>query len=402
MISGSVGAGKSFLGCAKGVMYNMMYPGAKGLICRKEASSLKVSTIKTLLGQILPSELIVSYNQMTGELVHRTNDPEIDSYITMCGLDRSADQTYPTKIGSTEYDWIFIDEGIETSEGDWDMLATRLRYRIPNLDDEQNNKLPRQMWTATNPSHPGHYLYKFFFKSTNPDRFVVALTPYENPYLSEVYLKQLEETLTGVRRQRLLEGKWIQAEGLIYSSFNQDTQVNDKDFLNIGEYKSITMGVDHNYPIPRAALLIGFRSDGGVDILDEFYRERTHIEGLMQWVEELYEKNKRNVYIYADPSDPSAIFKLSTCKGAVVHKADNAVKGGISAVGKYFDTDKIRISPKCVNLINQINSYCWKPGYEDEEPLKKDDHLVDCLRYGIFSHDINAGQSFFFEDKGYF
>jgi hypothetical protein len=47
----------------------------------------------------------------------------------------------------------------------------------------------------------------------------------------------------------------------------------------------------------------------------------------------------------------------------------------------------IKISKRCVNLLSEIGKYKWKElkvgeiKNEYEEPVKKDDHAMDCLRY---------------------
>lgn len=382
MLSGAVGAGKSLLGCYKGFMLNLLYPGNRGLICRKEARSLHGSTIKTLLEKVIPEELVVHYNAQKGELIHKTTNPKINSSIVFSGLDKKADQTYPTKIGSTEYGWIFIDEGIELDEGDWNMLMTRLRYNIPNLSDKQNSMIPRQMWTATNPDGPLHFLFKFFFVDQSPDRDVIMTTPYDNPYLPEEYIKSLENTLTGIARDRLLLGKWVQAEGIIYKSFDLNVHVVEKSqFLPIKDYKALYFGADSNYPLPRAALLIGIRGDGTKDVIDEFYKEASFVEELIVWLQDWQKKREWTLYGYHDPSDPVAIEKIMRADGLYCEKADNSVISGISEVNRHFDNNLIRINKECVNLIKELQSYRWKIKGEGESPNKEMDHACDALRY---------------------
>lgn len=391
MMSGAVAAGKSLLGCHKGFMLNMKYPGNRGLICRKEARSLPGSTIHTLLEQVIPSEWIVSYNQMKGELIHRTPNPNVNSTIMFSGLDKKADQTYPTKIGSTEYGWIFVDEGVELDEGDWMMLSTRLRYKIPRYTEEQNSMIPRQMFTATNPGSPYHWLHKFFIEKKNDDRDVIYTTPYDNPFLPKGYLNVLESSLTGVSRERLLKGKWVVAEGVIYDSFSEENHViEEEDLLPFEDYKGIIVGADSNYPSPRAALIIGIRGDG-IDIIDEFYKTNSHVEELSEWIADFYRKSSRFMDIYHDPSDASAINKLSLTAGCSCTKADNTVIGGISEVSRYFNNNTIRINKKCVNLIKELLSYRWETNKEGDKPLKENDHAVDALRYGLYTHKMNCG-----------
>lgn len=392
MLSGAVAAGKSLLGCHKGFMLNMKYPGNRGLICRKEARSLPGSTVHTLLEQVIPAEWIINFNQMKGELIHKTPNPEVNSTIMFSGLDKKADQTYPTKIGSTEYGWIFVDEGIELDEGDWMMLATRLRYKIPRLSDEQNSRIPRQLFTATNPGSPYHWLYKFFIETKKEDREVIFTNPYENPYLPKGYINMLEESLTGVSRERLLKGKWTVAEGVIYDSFSFEKHtVDELDLLGLNDYKALIVGADSNYPLPRAAVLIGTRGDGSIDILDEFYKIRSHVEELGEWIQIVYNQSNRIPSVYHDPSDPSAIDKLKSMKGVSCIKADNTVIGGISEVSRFFNNNLIRINRKCVNLIRELQNYRWETSREGDKPLKEDDHLCDALRYGLYTYKMNSG-----------
>lgn len=399
MLSGAVGAGKSFNGCWKGFILNLMYPGNKGLICRKEAKSLEHSTLWTLFNEVLTPDMIVSHNTFRGIIEHKTLVKGKTSFIIYSGLDKKAGQPYPTKIGSTQFGWIFADEGIELEEGDWMMLSTRLRHKIPGLNKKENDRVPRQMFTATNPDGPYHFLYKFFFGSKSKDREVFMTTPYDNPYLPADYLKKLEETLTGITRERLLNGKWAQAEGMIYSNFNPMKQVNNKGFLPLSEYKALVIGADSNYPLPRAAVLIGFRGDGNIDILDEFYKEGAPVQDLAKWCRGLTDMTKSTIYLFHDPSDPAAINELSTVPFLSCGKAYNKIIPGISAVARYFDQDKIRIDPGCTNLIRELQAYRWKPGKEKEEPLKKDDHAADSIRYGIATYMEGQGEVTILEDK---
>jgi phage terminase large subunit len=51
------------------------------------------------------------------------------------------------------------------------------------------------------------------------------------------------------------------------------------------------------------------------------------------------------------------------------------------------------VMEECKNTIREIQRYVWDPksakmGYD--EPLKKDDHSVDALRYVMASHKVNS------------
>ena len=399
LMSGAVGAGKSYMGCVKGFMLNLMYPGNRGLIVRKENTSLTGSTVKTLIEQVIPEEYIVSYDKISGVLKHKTGVPEVYSEIVFSGLDKKADQNYPTKIGSTEYGWIFADETVELSEEDWQVLATRLRFNVnirnywravhyrsdlPKDKELFDKKMVRQLFGATNPDAPSHHLYKFFFENKNKeDRELIMTNPYDNPFLEPDYLRSLENSLSGLQYERLLLGKWVQAEGIIYNMFCDDHIVSDNYELPYpANYKDIFSGADSNYPLPRAGVFVAVKGDVYI-VLDEFYMKGAHVEQLGNWLSEKAETYEKDLTVYHDPSDPAAIDQLCTFSMVVAEKADNKVLPGISEVCRLFNEGKLFIHERCVNLIRELQNYRWK---KDEQPLKEEDHAVDALRYALMSH----------------
>lgn len=386
MYSGAVGAGKSFIGCVKGLMLNLRYPGNTGLICRKEATTLNHSTLRTLFEQVIPPELIVYRNDQKGILRHKTGTPGVLSTIIWSGLDKTATQEYPTKIGSTEFGWIFLDEGVEADEGDWQMLSTRLRHKIPILSNKANARVPRQLFTATNPDTPYHHLYRFFIENPeSEDRQVIFTNPYENPYLPEDYIKNLESSLTGVFKDRLLHGRWVTAEGMIFEDFKQEKHVTE-ELLPVGEYQEIIAGADSNYPLPRAAVIIGITGSGEAHVLKEFYREKAHTKVLAEWMNNFAEEHDVWITVYHDPSDPSSIDTINEQKKLSCLKAHNKVVPGISTVSEFFKNDKIKIHPSCKGLLVEILAYRWETRKIGEKPAKTNDHAVDSLRYALSSH----------------
>jgi phage terminase large subunit len=40
---------------------------------------------------------------------------------------------------------------------------------------------------------------------------------------------------------------------------------------------------------------------------------------------------------------------------------------------------RLTVDPSCVNVINEFESYTWKP--EKDEPVKENDHAMDAVRY---------------------
>ena len=73
-----------------------------------------------------------------------------------------------------------------------------------------------------NPDNPNHWFYKFLYQS-NADVYVQEYTIYDNPYLPEEFVKNLENEYRGtVYFDRYILGHWTIAEGLIYKLFAND------------------------------------------------------------------------------------------------------------------------------------------------------------------------------------
>ncbi len=51
----------------------------------------------------------------------------------------------------------------------------------------------------------------------------------------------------------------------------------------------------------------------------------------------------------------------------------------------------VYILDRCKNLIKEIETYVWDPKKSekgDDEPVKKADHAIDCLRYCLSTHKV--------------
>lgn len=197
LYSGAFGAGKSVALCTKALKLSLDYPKNFGLICRKVRATLTQTTLKTFLELVCPKELIADYNKTEG-LITLTNG----SQVLFGGLDD------PLKLGSLNLGFAGIDEAIETNEEDWKMLEGRLR--LPNV--------PHQIFGATNPGPPVHYLYKMFFQDKRGE--VYQASSLENPELPADYLARLKE-FEGTYYERYVLGRWVGMEGLVYSAFNE-------------------------------------------------------------------------------------------------------------------------------------------------------------------------------------
>lgn len=82
--------------------------------------------------------------------------------------------------------------------------------------------------------------------------------------------------------------------------------------------------------------------------------------------------------------------------GLNIVPANNEVTAGINYVKQLFSKGKIHIHQRCTDLIEELMQYQWKPlssvqvgKMEDPEKVKKvNDHLLDALRYVLYSKSV--------------
>lgn len=189
------------------------------LLLRQERASLAESVLVTYEQAVLPLDGM----QDLAAGAHRKNRHSYrypsGSEIVVGGLDRA------TKILSTEWDFVLLNEAIEAREDSWETLFARMNR--PGRSSRFG-----YLMGDTNPGHPGHWLKA----RCDAGRTVLWTTTHEaNPVMfdgrqwtakGQAYLDGLDK-LTGTRRQRLRLGLWAVGEGLWFDSFDPAKHVTE-------------------------------------------------------------------------------------------------------------------------------------------------------------------------------
>jgi PBSX family phage terminase large subunit len=268
------------------------------------------------------------------------------------------------------------------------MLDTRLRK-------------PHSMGFASmNPSHPGHIIKKWIDKAETGDKNYYALhfTLDDNPYVDENYKQTIRNSLSGLFYKRNYLGLWCLAEGAIFEFFDKKIHVVKKPPAS-AEYwvAGIDYGTTNAFACVVVAVSTGRHNQEG---------KKLWVENEYYWDQKKMEKQKVNfeyaqdVYnflepyaikgIYIDPS--AAAFKLELGRmGMHTIDANNDVESGIQMMTSEMYKGNLFIMEGCNNLIREIESYVWdskaaEKGYD--QPVKKNDHAVDALRYVIATHKV--------------
>lgn len=375
ILAGPADTGKTFGGLHKLDTLLWVYPGSQAAIVRKTQKSLYGSVCVTYQQKVATMDVINPYG----------GDKQPDRYIYpngsviwLGGMDN------PDKVLSSERDFIYVNQAEELEEGDWETLKTRCNGRAGNAPYAQ-------LFGDCNPSGSRHWIRErakrgilLLIESKhqdNPTIYNADGTLTEN---GKARLASLE-TLTGVRRERLLLGKWATAEGAVYDGFSAHTHVTPRDdYL----FRYWYLAIDEGYTNPAVILLVGEDYDGRLHIAREFY-ERGKLQADVVAVARSWSIEKQCNIAAVDAAAAGLIADLANNDiPAEPHKG--RVLDGISLVQNYLRVQddgfpRLTVDPSCVNTINEFESYTWKP--LKDEPNKDNDHAMDAIRYLVVARN---------------
>lgn len=278
------------------------------------------------------------------------------------------DERAEAKIRGATFKGAYVDEASILPEGVFRMLISRCAMGGSRII------------ATTNPDSPYHWLYRDYLQN-NSDVKQWHFTLDDNPRLSQDEKDYLKRQYKGLWYQRFIEGRWVQAEGAIYDTFDPDLHC--IDFATpVAQY--YICGVDYGTTNPCAFILIGVNRNKFPNIWvdNEYYydskvhqRQKTnteYAEDLKKFIQDKYVKA-----IYVDPS--AASFKQELSKQGVsgLYDAENEVIDGIRYVNNLLNNGTLKIARHCTNLIAEMQSYVWNSKSAlrgKEEPLKERDH----------------------------
>lgn len=233
---------------------------------------------------------------------------------------------------------------------------------------------------------------------------VFHATSYDNPFNDPKWLETTKARTNHDYFRREYLAEFTRFSGLVYPEFEETDHVKwfEHEYNQHGDYY-----FGHDFAVRGfTATLIGFiRPDGHVYILDEYKVEsetaRNHAGAIKDMLTKYAPLEKYTGY--ADPAgwarnqqNKDLLWSLAEEyqeAGLPITQGNNEVIAGINYVRQYLIAKKIHIHPRCVGLIEEFYQYQWKvqPDHqvgtvdEPEKVRKINDHLLDCLRYMLYS-----------------
>ena len=408
LFGGAVGGGKTWTLCAEGVRSLSSISRVTGDSCVgmrvQRSGNTTLTTLLKLIAEIerITHKKIMSNHHKTERIITFING----SVIVYGSLGDAQDFE---RIKSLEIGWFGIDEASETPFANYNMLKSRLRWKLPS------GKYPPYFGLLASNPEPGWVKDTFVVphqlgEPLEDHAFIKAL-PTDNFHLPPDYVPNLRKSNPESWVVRYLDGDWSAMEGQIWPEFAYDTHCIDPFDIPSG-WKKIR-SIDYGQVHPTACLWGAIDPDGNIFIYREYYSPGI----VSRHTESIKAMSKGESYAYT-VMDPSCWGKTkekygrlwSTYddfveNGITCIKANNSVESGINRVGEFLKVkgDKphpltgqkgsstLFIMRNCKNLILEIPQYTWKRETEGKEKLGKEapkkmfDDACDALRYMIMS-----------------
>lgn len=369
-----------------------MYPRSRVILARKTRASMSESVLQTLEDHVIPPGMPLG---STEKRSHRSKYAFPNgSEILLYGLDHT------DKFMSMEGDRIFGFEWTEVSQRDHEKMMTRLSC--------QNTPFHQGCFDC-NPQAPSHWLNQRFLQP-HPDRERIISRLEDNPIMHDgtnwtetgrSYLKTLD-MLSGVQRARLKDGKWAQADGVVFPEFDASVHVIDRMPAGWEAWKKYR-AIDFGWNDPFVCLWVA-DSGEALYVYREWYMSERLVEDHAKVIVEL-SRGENYVATVADHDREDR----ETLKrhGVSTQPADKAITRGLDAVrarltakpngkrGFYYLASalveydrKLEEKKRPTSLRDEFDSYVWAAksgGLAKELPVDADNHGMDALRYAAMA-----------------
>ena len=225
----------------------------------------------------------------------------------------------------------------------------------------------------------------------------------DNPFLSETEIKRLSSTLSQSELENRKFGRFSGINNsLVYSEFDERIHVIDPFIVPMDWQENIS--IDPGLSNPLSAHFYAVDYDNNIYVVAEHYEANKtidyHAQEIKKIADSLSWKRSCDGKLEAIIDSAANQKTLASTKSVTELFFDYGIKvnprvnkdlfSGINRVKSYLKDvngkTKLFIFKTCPNMIREFKSYFWG---NSDNPIKKDDHSLDELRYFIMSRPEN-------------
>lgn len=381
LLTGAAGGGKSRLAAEKIHAYMMKYPGATGIVGRKDKTAALKSVVpllrytvmgETNWGEYRKSDSLFEYHNGSILWVVGVRDEAQRENLRSIGKDGSADIAW-------------FEEANKLTEADDAEITARMRGHAASW---------RQKIYTTNPDHPEHWIKKKLIDGKRAS--VYYSRPEHNPNNPADYIQGLQE-LSGLFYKRLWLGQWVQAEGAIYPDYDSSIHLLERNIATPVDGRYI-ISIDFGYTAPFSCTLWRV-IDNKIYQVKQIYRTKTLVEHHAESIRKMLRTvdvpiNKIEAWICDHDAEGRAT--LEHHLQIRTQPAFKDIKVGIEAVHLRFKKNTLFLNANAVDdpdeelernykpmsTADEVPAYVWSDKKQDT-PVDENDHGCDEMRYCV-------------------
>lgn len=245
----------------------------------------------------------------------------------------------------------------------------------------------------TNPENPSHtvkvdYIDKAGQRLENGKLNIeeINFSLDDNIFLDKEYIESIKlATPSGMFYDRDIKGKWVNAQGIIYQDFDMEKHIIDdipEDEVIVEYLGCIDWGFEHY----GALTVIAYTESGKYYLVDDVARQHMYVEQF--WLPEALKMiEDYNINVFFGDYARVEYMNLFIDNNIPMYNPNKNVVPGIETVASMFKTNRFFILKKASErFLYEISNYVWADKIGKEEPVKKDDDILDCCRYTIHTH----------------
>ena len=244
-----------------------------------------------------------------------------------------------------------------------------------------------RFWFSCNPEHPGHWFYtQWIQQAREKNALYLHFTMEDNPSLSPAVLRRYQSLYSGSFYRRFVLGEWVAAQGAVYPMFDPAVHVVQAP----PACRRFWISCDYGTLNPASFGLWGLGEDGVWYRLAEYYHDARRT-GVLRTDEEYHQalvELAGGRPIEGVAVDPSAASFLECIRRHGVFRAvpaQNQVADGIRTVSTLLKQGKLRFAAGCQDCIREFGLYRWDEQAGRDQPVKRDDHAMDDMRYFVMT-----------------
>src|SRR5215469_6962672 len=279
-------------------------------------------------------------------------------------------------------------------------IRTECMFRLIDHDGDE-------LFTMT-PLHGMSWLFDEIYEPWERGQLnhatVVLVDMDDNPFLNQDAKERILAGLSREERAARKQGRFVQFAGMVYPEFSRLVHVIPQTPIpeNVLLLGAIDPGTRH-----MAAVLWGFLTAGDdLVIFDELALKEGTVAEVCRAILMIEARHQVKMRTYLiDPAARNIMHQTGRSDqmeysdhGIVTVLGQNAVTAGINRVkerlqGQPGEAPRLHVMANCVTLIDEFRRYHWtKQGRSEHEAkevvVKKDDHLLDALRYMVMSRPM--------------